>query len=248
MSQEPLKPEERIILALDFAEFEEAENWVKRFKGKIQTYKVGPILYLKHGKDVLKRFSELGVDLFLDLKFHDIPSTVEKTVRQLCCLNIKMFTLHALGGFDMMKRVSDSVAEEADKLSKPKPLTLAVTVLTSHDESTLNEIGINNSTKDEVLKLAGVAEKAGIDGLVCSGQELELIKKEFGDRFKLVIPGIRPASKTHDQKRVVTPKDAISNGADYLVIGRAITEADNPENVVQQIKIDISLYLNQLKP
>jgi len=240
MSQEQLKPEERIILALDFAEFEEAESWVKRFKGKIPTYKVGPILYLKHGKEVLKRFSELGVDLFLDLKFHDIPSTVEKTVRQLSGLNIKMFTLHALGGFDMMKRVSDSVAEQADMLSKSKPMTLAVTVLTSHDEGTLSEIGINDSVKDEVLKLAGVAEKAGIDGLVCSGQELEFIKKEFGDRFKLIIPGIRPASKSHDQKRVVTPKDAISKGADYLVIGRAITEAENPENVVQQIKIDIS--------
>ncbi len=241
MSQEQLKPEERIILALDFAEFEEAESWVKRFKGEIQTYKVGPILYLKHGKDVLKRFSELGAELFLDLKFHDIPSTVEKTVRQLCCLNIKMFNLHALGGFDMMKRVSDSVAEEADKLSKPKPLTLAVTVLTSHDEGTLNEIGINNSTKDEVLKLAGVAEKAGIDGLVCSGQELEFIKKEFVDRFKLVIPGIRPATNTHDQKRVVTPKDAISNGADYLVIGRAITEAEYPERIVEEI-------INQISP
>lgn len=240
MSQEPLKPEERIILALDFAEFEEAENWVKRFKGKIQTYKVGPILYLKHGKEVLSRFSKLGAELFLDLKFHDIPSTVEKTVSQLADLNIKMFTLHALGGFDMMKRVSESVAEEADKLSRQKPMTLAVTVLTSHDESTLSEIGINNSTKDEVLRLAGIAEKAGIDGLVCSGQELEFIKKEFGDRFKLVIPGIRPASKTHDQKRVMTPQDAISKGADYLVIGRAITEAEDPESVVEQIKIDVS--------
>jgi len=240
MTEKQLEPEERIILALDFPEFEKAESWVKRFKGEIQTYKVGPILYLKHGKEVLKSFSELGVDLFLDLKFHDIPSTVEKTVRQLLGLNIKMFTLHALGGFDMMKRVSDSVAEEADKLSKPKPMTLAVTVLTSHDISTLNEIGINNSTKDEVLKLAGVAEKAGIDGLVCSGQELEFVKKEFGDRFKLVIPGIRPATKTHDQKRVVTPKDAISKGADYLVIGRAITEAENPERVVEEIVNQIS--------
>jgi len=240
MSQEPLKPEERIILALDFPEFEEAESWVKRFKGEIHTYKVGPILYLKHGKDVLKRFSELGAELFLDLKFHDIPSTVEKTVKQLTDLNIKMFTLHALGGFDMMKRVSDSVAEEADRLSNPKPMTLAVTVLTSHDEGTLNEIGINDSVKDEVLRLAGVAEKAGIDGLVCSGQELEFIKKEFGDRFKLIIPGIRPETKTHDQKRVVTPKDAISKGADYLVVGRAITEAENPETVVEEIISQIS--------
>ncbi|HSG31253.1 MAG TPA: orotidine-5'-phosphate decarboxylase [Thermodesulfobacteriota bacterium] len=240
MSSEQLNPYERIILALDFADFNESEKWVKRFSSKIKTYKVGPILYVKNGTDVLKRFSELGADIFLDLKFHDIPSTVEKTVRQLADLNINMFTLHALGGFDMMKRVSESVAEEADKLSKQKPITLAVTVLTSHDESTLSEIGINNSTKDEVLKLAGVADKAGIDGLVCSGQELEFIKQEFGDRFKLVIPGIRPASNVHDQKRVMTPEAAVSKGADYLVIGRAITEAEDPDEVVEQIKKDIS--------
>lgn len=240
MNSQQLKPEKRIILALDFSDFNEAEKWVQRFQGKIHTYKVGPILYLRYGTDVLKRFSELGAELFLDLKFHDIPSTVEKTVSQLAVLNIKMFTIHALGGLDMMKRVSESVAEQADKLSRPKPMTLAVTVLTSHDESTLNEIGINYSTKDEVLRLAGVAEKAGIDGLVCSGQELEFIKQEFGDRFKLVIPGIRPASESHDQKRVMTPADAVSKGADYLVIGRTITESENSEGVVRQIRADIS--------
>ena len=240
MPENDLKPEERIILALDFPEFEEAEKWVTKLHDKIQTFKVGPILYLNHGRDVLNRFSDLGAQLFLDLKFHDIPSTVEKTVRQLTELNIKMFTVHALGGFEMMRRVSESVKEESDKLSKSKPLTLAVTVLTSHDENTLKEIGINNSTKDEVLKLAGVADKAGIDGLVCSGQELEFVKKEFGDRFTLVIPGIRPASKSHDQKRVMTPGDAVLNGADYLVIGRAITEAVNPEDIIKQIMIDIS--------
>jgi len=240
MPETNLKPDERIILALDFPDFDEAEKWVRKFQGKIHTFKVGPILYLNHGRDVLNRFSDLGAQLFLDLKFHDIPSTVEKTVRQLAELSINMFTLHALGGFEMMKRVSESVKEEADKMSKAKPLTLAVTVLTSHDENTLKEIGINNSTKDEVLKLAGVADKAGIDGLVCSGQELEFIKQEFADRFTLVIPGIRPASKSHDQKRVMTPGDAVSNGADYLVIGRAITEAENPEDMIEQIKIDIS--------
>lgn len=240
MPKEDLKPEERIILALDFTGYEEAEEWVIKFRNKILTYKVGPILYLKHGKDMVRRFSELGAQIFLDLKFHDIPSTVEKTVRQLAGLNIKMFTLHALGGFEMMKRVSESISEEADRLSEPKPITLAVTILTSHDEGTIRELGINNSTKDEVLRLAGIAEKAGIDGLVCSGQELEFIKKEFGDRFKLVIPGIRLSSGSHDQKRVMTPGDAISKGADYLVIGRAITEAENPDFVLEQIKYDIS--------
>ncbi len=240
MSRKPLEPEERIILALDFSDFNEAESWVERFKGKIHIYKVGPILYVRNGTDVLKRFSELGAELFLDLKFHDIPSTIEKTVSQLADLNISMFTLHALGGFNMMKRVSESVAEEADKLSKQKPMTLAVTVLTSHDQSTLTEIGVNSVVKDEVLRLAGVAEKAGIDGLVCSGQELEFIKQEFGDRFKLVIPGIRPASESHDQKRVMTPEAAVSRGADYLVIGRAITEAEDPEKTVEEIISQIS--------
>ncbi len=240
MSEKQLEPEERIILALDFSEIDEAEVWVNKFKDKIKVFKIGPILYLKHGKDVLKRFSNLGAELFLDLKFHDIPSTIEKTVRQLVDLNIKMFTLHALGGFDMMKRASQTVEEEADRLSRLKPLTLAVTVLTSHDEKTLTEIGINNSTKDEVIKLAGVAAKAGIDGLVCSGQELELIKKEFGDRFKLVVPGIRPSGEFHDQKRTMTPKEAVSKGADYLVIGRAITEAEKPESIVEEIVKQIS--------
>lgn len=240
MPKNDLKPDERIILALDFTEFQVAEKWVRKFQRKIHTFKVGPVLYLKHGKDVLKRFSDLGAQLFLDLKFHDIPSTVEKTVRQLAELDVKMFTLHALGGFDMMKSVAATVAEEADKLSKTKPLTLAVTVLTSHDENTLKEIGINESSKDEVLKLAGIADKAGIDGLVCSGHELELINKEFGDRFTLVIPGIRPASKSHDQKRVITPAEAVTKGADYLVIGRAITEAVNPDFVVEEIFKQIS--------
>lgn len=240
MSKDQLKPNERIILALDFSDFKVAENWLKKFQGTIQTYKVGPILYLKNGTDVLKRFSELGAELFLDLKFHDIPSTVEKTVAQLADLNISMFTLHALGGFEMMKRVSESVAEQAQKASKPKPLTLAVTVLTSHDDVTLQEIGVNSKAKDEVLRLASLADKAGIDGLVCSGQELEFIRQEFGDRFRMVIPGIRPASESHDQKRVMTPADAVSKGADYLVIGRAITEAQNPEKVVEEITQQIS--------
>ncbi|NIT14718.1 MAG: orotidine-5'-phosphate decarboxylase [Candidatus Dadabacteria bacterium] len=240
MSLRRLKPEDRIILALDFPEYGEAEKWVNRFREKIHTYKVGPILYLRNGTDVLKRFSRLGADIFLDLKFHDIPSTVEKTVRQLLDLNVSMFTLHALGGVDMMKRVSDAIAEEADRLSRPKPLSLAVTVLTSHDEESLNEIGINGSTSDEVLRLAGVADKAGVDGLVCSGHELEFIKKEYGDRFTLAVPGIRPASDTHDQKRVMTPGEAVSKGADYLVIGRAITEAQKPESVVEEIISQIS--------
>jgi orotidine-5'-phosphate decarboxylase len=240
MTRPQLKPEERIILALDFPEQEIAIDWVEKLKHQIKTFKVGPVLFLNSGSDGLKEFSNLGVDVFLDLKFHDIPSTVEKTARQSVRFGANMFTIHTLGGFEMMKRASEAVKEEAEKLSYPKPLILGVTVLTSQDNKCLEQIGINASVQDTVMNLAALAEKANIDGLVCSGVEVEALRKEFGDRFTLVVPGIRPGTATHDQKRVTTPVEAISAGADYLVIGRAITEAQNPEEVVDNIVESIS--------
>jgi len=240
MTRPQLKPEERIILALDFPEHEIAIDWVEKLKSKIKTFKVGPILFLNSGPEGLKEFSNLGVDVFLDLKFHDIPSTVEKTARQSVRFGVKMFTIHTLGGLEMMKAVSDAVKDEAEKLSYPKPLVLGVTVLTSHDKKSLEQIGISTSTEDTVINLAALAEKANVDGLVCSGVEVEALRKEFGDRFTLVVPGIRPGTANHDQKRVTTPAEAVSKGADFLVIGRAITEANNPEEVVDQIVESIS--------
>jgi len=230
-----LKPEDRIILALDFPDFKEAKSWVERFKGKIRTFKVGPILFLNSGPDGIKDFTDSGAEIFLDLKFHDIPSTVEKASRQAVGLGIKMFTIHALGGFEMMRDTVEAVRSESQKLSKPKPLVLAVTVLTSHSDESLEQIGIVGSSRDEVLRLANIAEKAGVDGLVASGHEVEILKKEFGDRFALVVPGVRLGSGTHDQKRVVTPAEAVSLGADYIVVGRAITEAKEPEAVLEEI-------------
>jgi orotidine-5'-phosphate decarboxylase len=235
MQRPKLKPEERIILALDFPEHEIAINWVEKLKSRIMTFKVGPILFLNSDSEGLKEYSNLGVDVFLDLKFHDIPSTVEKTARQSVRFGANMFTIHTLGGYEMMKRVSEATKEEAEKLSYLKPLVLGVTVLTSHDKKSLEQIGIPTSTEDTVMNLATLAEKANVDGLVCSGVEVEALRKEFGDRFTLVVPGIRPGTATHDQKRVTTPAEAVSKGADYLVIGRAITEADNPEEVVDEI-------------
>ncbi len=235
MKRPDLKPEERIILALDFAEHEIAINWVEKLKSKIKTFKVGPILFLNSGSEGLREFSNLGVDVFLDLKFHDIPSTVEKTARQSVRFGANMFTIHTLGGLEMMKAVSEAVKEEAQKLSYPKPLVLGVTVLTSQDKKSLEQVGISTSTEDTVMNLASLAEKANVDGLVCSGVEVEALRNEFGDRFTLVVPGIRPGTDNQDQKRVTTPAEAISAGADYLVIGRAITEADNPEEIVDEI-------------
>lgn len=240
MSKLNLKPEERIILALDFPEFKEAKSWIERFKGKVNTFKVGPILFLNSGPKGLKEFTENGAKIFLDLKFHDIPSTVEKSSRQVVGYGIKMFTIHALGGFEMMKKSVEAVQEESEKLSKPKPLVFAVTVLTSQSEESLKQIGISGSSQDAVLRLASLADKAGVDGLVASGREVEILRKEFGDRFTLVVPGIRTGSNMDDHQRAVTPAEAISLGTDYLVIGRAVTEAKNPEAVLDEIVLSVS--------
>jgi orotidine-5'-phosphate decarboxylase len=235
MARLELKPKERIILALDFTELRIAKFWVESLKSRIRTFKVGPILFLDAGPIGIKEFRDFGAEVFLDLKFHDIPKTVEHSGRQAVRYGVKMFTVHALGGLEMMKAVSEAVADEAANHDKHKPLVLAVTVLTSHDEESLKSIGINTSTLDTVLNLASLADKAGVDGLVCSGMEVEMLRNEFGDRFTLVVPGIRPAGDKHDQKRVTTPAQAIASGADYIVIGRAITEAENPEAVVDEI-------------
>lgn len=240
MARPELKPHERIILALDFPELRIARFWVEGLRGRIKTFKVGPILFLDAWPIGLREFRDMGAEIFLDLKLHDIPSTVEKTARQIVGYGVSMFTIHSLGGLDMMRAVADAVTGEAEKLHRDKPLVLAVTVLTSHDDDSLKKIGINSLAKDVVLTLASLADKAGVDGLVCSGREVEMLRKEFGDRFTLVVPGIRPAGEAHDQKRVVTPAEAISSGADYLVIGRAITEADDPDAVVEGIVGSIS--------
>ena len=240
MSKLNLKPEDRIIVALDFPEFKEAKSWIERLKGKVKTFKVGPILFLNSGPVGLKEFINNGAEIFLDLKFHDIPSTVEKSSRQVVWYGTKMFTIHALGGFEMMKKTVEAVKEESEKLSKPKPLILAVTILTSQSEESLKQVGITSSSQDAVLRLATLADKAGVDGLVASGREVEILRKEFGDRFTLVVPGIRTGTSVHDHLRAVTPAEAISLGADYLVIGRAITEAKNSQAVLDKIILSLS--------
>lgn len=239
MTKPNLRPEDRIILALDFPRYEEAKNWVQRLKGKIKTFKIGPTLFLKSGLTGLREFTDIGVEIFLDLKFHDIPSTVESASRQVIGYGIKMFTIHALGGSDMMKRTVEAVNLESERLSKPKPIVFAVTILTSQNEESLKQIGISNSSQDAVLRLAALADRAKVDGLVASGKEIEILRKEFGDRFKLVVPGIRIGASIDDHSRASTPAEAVSLGADYLVIGRAITESRNPEETLDEIIFSI---------
>lgn len=240
MSRPDLKPEERIIVALDIPSLQESLRIVNKLESTIQTFKVGPILFLRKGVRSIEDIRAEKKNVFLDLKFHDIPSTVEKSIPNIMNYGISMFTIHTLGGYEMMKAVADKVKIESESKQIKKPTVLGVTVLTSHSDETLNEIGINNKTKDQVLKLASLAAKAGVDGLVCSGHECEMLRSEFGERFTLVVPGVRPSGSTHDQKRVVTPKNAIDMGADYLVIGRAITESDNIHKAVKEIVDSIS--------
>lgn len=235
MSRPSLIPEERIIVALDFPSIDKSLNIIEKLEDNIKTFKIGPILFMETGIDSVDELRTRNKDVFLDLKFHDIPSTIEKSVPNILNYGISMFTIHTLGGFDMMSAVCGRIRFESDNKGVDKPLVLGVTVLTSHTNDTLYEIGIGNQTQDQVLKLAALAEKAGVDGLVCSGWECESLRKEFGDRFTLVVPGVRPEGETHDQKRVVTPKEAVEMGADYLVIGRAITESDDPVKIVNII-------------
>lgn len=240
MSRPKLNPEERIIVALDLPSLGQSLDLVNKLNVSVSTFKVGPVLFLRSGVRAVEDIRTENKNVFLDLKFHDIPSTVEKSMHNIMNYGISMFTMHTLGGYEMMKSVSDSVRTEAESMDMVKPLTLGVTVLTSHTDEALNEIGINRSIKDQVLRLASLAEKAGVDGLVCSGFECEMLRSEFGERFTLVVPGVRPEGDTHDQKRVVTPKDAVDMGADYLVIGRAITESENPLKAADDIINSIS--------
>lgn len=240
MSELDLKPEERIILALDIPELKEAKAWVDRFRGKIKTFKVGPILFLSSGPRVISEFIDYGANVFLDLKFHDIPSTVAKAARQVVAHGVKMCTVHALGGYEMMASAVESVRSESERLSLRRPLVLAVTVLTSQTDENLDQVGIASSTIDEVLRLAELSQKSGVDGLVASGSEVEILRKEFGSGFVLVVPGVRLDGDAQDQKRIITPREALDKGADFLVIGRPITAAADPEAAFDKILLSIS--------
>lgn len=236
----------KIIIALDFQYFEEGEGWIDRLRSRINTFKIGPVMFLNTGFSGLSELGSYNIDIFLDLKLHDIPNTLSQTVANIAKNKISMFTIHSMGGYEMMNAVCREVAiQSPGSSSLERPMVLAVTVLTSHDRKSLGEIGISGSIEDEVLRLAELSEKAGVDGLVCSGHEVATLRKNFGSRFKLVVPGVRLGNDKHDQKRVVTPYQAFSDGADYIVIGRAITRSSDPEATVDGIVESLSqLSLN----
>jgi len=171
----------------------------------------------------------MGLPIFLDLKFHDIPNTVANAVKAAVNLGVSMITVHTAGGGAMMEAAVEAAKHQATLLEKLPPIILGVTVLTSFDQSSLDEIGVNNKVEDQVKTLALLAKKSGLDGVICSPHEIELVRLECGADFKLVVPGIRSASDLkHDQKRVMSAAEAIKAGADFIVIGRPITKAENP--------------------
>ena len=226
----------KIIVALDFPDALTALQLVEQLEPSMCKLKVGKELFTRAGPSMVEKLSGKGFDVFLDLKFHDIPNTVASACKAAAELGVWMVNVHTLGGRAMME-----AAREAIDTFDNKPLLIGVTVLTSMDDAALREIGIEQSAQEQVVRLAKLAQTSGLDGVVCSAQEAQLLRQLMGERFALVTPGIRPAgSDKGDQKRIMTPKLAIDSGASYLVIGRPITQAQNPLAVIKQITEEIS--------
>ena len=226
----------KIIVALDYEKEAEALALVDQIDPSLCRLKVGKEMFTTLGINFVKQLHQRNFDVFLDLKYHDIPNTVARAVRSAADLGVWMVDLHASGGLRMM--------EEAKRILEPygkdAPLLIAVTVLTSMEDLDLLQIGINASPMEQVLRLAHLTQRAGLDGVVCSPQEAEILRNTCAAEFKLVTPGIRPIGADFgDQRRVMTPTAAIRAGSDYLVIGRPITKADNPAEVLRSINASI---------
>ncbi|MGB2765434.1 MAG: orotidine-5'-phosphate decarboxylase [Candidatus Aminicenantaceae bacterium] len=230
----------RIIIALDVGNRGEALSLINQLEG-VEIFKVGLKLFTAEGPSLLEKIKALGKKVFLDLKLHDIPNTVAEAVKVGVRHGVHMLTLHSSGGREMLEKAVASAAAEADKEGVERPLLLAVTVLTSLKSDQLREIGMTDDTFLQVLRLAKLAKEAGVGGVVCSPQEIEIVKKETGRDFLVVAPGIRPLwAAAHDQKRIMTPSLAIKKGADYLVIGRPITEAPSPQEAFLKILSELA--------
>ncbi|MGE5027541.1 MAG: orotidine-5'-phosphate decarboxylase [Betaproteobacteria bacterium] len=226
----------KIIVALDFAAQEEALALAARLEPGLCRLKVGKELFTAAGPTLVEKLHERGFEVFLDLKFHDIPNTVASACKAAARLGVWMVNVHALGGRRMME-----AAREALEGAAKRPRLIAVTVLTSMGRADLNELGIPGAPRETVLRLAQLAQASGLDGVVCSAQEAAALRQERGENFCLVTPGIRPAASSQDdQVRIVTPAEAIRLGSDYLVIGRPITKAADPVLVLQQINLEIN--------
>ena len=232
---------DKLILALDVSDSYSALEIVDKFSNYINIYKVGLELFTTAGPGIVEEIQKRGKKVFLDLKFHDIPNTVTKAALSATRLGVYMFNVHASGGFEMMRKCRDSVVEMCLKENLERPKILGVTVLTSLSKEILtDELGIQYGLRTHVRHLSSLALKAGLDGVVASAREVELIRNHCGKGFIIVTPGIRPSwTPPDDQKRTMTPKEAIREGSDYLVIGRAILQQPDPIKAVELISLEI---------
>ena len=227
-----MTPIDRILVPLDTDDVAWAAKLAAQLKGYVGGVKLGKQFFTANGPFGVNKIACVGHPIFMDLKFHDIPNTVACAIRSIHRLQPFMLNVHASGGRSMMK-----AAVAANKeAKKTRPLLLGVTMLTSLSECDLKEIGVSSDSGQQVVRLAKLAQDCGMDGVVCSPLEITLLRKACGDEFKLVVPGVRPSwSSSNDQKRFATPAEAITRGADYLVIGRPITAADDPVNAAARI-------------
>ena len=225
----------KVIIARDYSEERQALCLVDQLTPEMCRLKIGKEMFTRFGPEFVKFIVSKGYDVFLDLKFHDIPTTVAKACTAAAGLGVWMINVHASGGMRMMEEAKQAVSN-----SGRSPMVIAVTVLTSMDDDTLRSTGVSRSPRDQVLALANMARKAGLDGIVCSAHEAEEVRAHTASDFVLVTPGIRPeATANNDQKRVMTPLQAVEAGADYIVIGRPVTESDDPVSVLRTINSEI---------
>ncbi len=229
----------KIIFALDVHGLDDIDRWSDTLAGKVGMFKVGKELFTSCGPAAVKAVQRHGGQVFLDLKYHDIPNTVANAMLEAARLGVQLANLHALGGAEMMETAVTAVRKEFSDAERPR--LLAVTILTSSTVHTLRQVGIEHSVQDMVLRLAQLAKASGMDGVVASPLEIGLIREACGPDFLIVTPGVRPSfAAVDDQKRIMTPSEAVSSGADYLVIGRPIAKAADPVQAADSIAAEIA--------
>jgi orotidine-5'-phosphate decarboxylase len=227
---------ERLIVALDIDSLDQARELVRVLAADVGMFKVGKQLFTHAGPQAVRLIQELGGEIFLDLKFHDIPNTVAKAAIEATRMGVKMFNVHASGSLEMMRVTVKEVERVCRQEKRRKPIMLAVTVLTSLNQDDLKRVGVNGKVADQVVRLALLTKEAGMDGVVASPHEVADIREACGRHFVIVTPGIRPAqSRRDDQQRVMSPQEAVRAGVDYIVVGRPILEADDPVAAARSI-------------
>lgn len=236
-----LTPADRILCALDTTDPHGAYGLAAKLRKYVGGIKLGLEFFGAQGPSGFSHVAKSGMPIFLDLKLHDIPHTVAKAIHALMPLKPMIMTIHTGGGPAMMKAAAQAAEQAARDVGCDKPIIVGVTILTSMDESDLEAVGLSTPVQSQVVRMARLAQKNGLDGVVCSPFEITAIREACGPDFKLVVPGIRPTgSAVGDQKRVMTPAEAVENGADYIVIGRPITQADDPVQAAKNIAEELN--------